>query len=80
MPNTGGAGSLTCDVGRNREFQPKFFPKRERYDLVEEEIENRRPLFQRLRTRAIVAILLAMLIWLVARLLGIDVPLPIHFL
>jgi hypothetical protein len=56
-----------------------FFPKRERYDPVEEEIESRRPLFQRVRTRAIVAILLAMLIWLVARLLGIDIPFPFHF-
>lgn len=57
-----------------------FFPKRERYDPVEEEIESRRPFFQRLRTRAIFAFLLAVLIWLVARLLGIEVPFPFHFL
>jgi hypothetical protein len=56
-----------------------FFPKRERYDPVEEELESRRPFFQRMRTRASVAILLALLIWFVARLLGIDMPFPFHF-
>ncbi len=56
-----------------------FNPKHDRYDPVEEERESRRPWFQRQRNRAIIAILLALLIWFVAGLLGIDMPFPFHF-
>ncbi len=57
-----------------------FYPnKRESYDPVEEEMESRRPYFQRMQTRGMIFCLLAVIVWLVARLLGIDMPFPFHF-
>ncbi len=56
-----------------------FFPNHHRYDPVEEEIESRRPFFQSQQTRGMIACLLALIIWFVAHLLGIDVPFPFHF-
>ena len=56
-----------------------FYHKPDRYDPVEEEIESRRPFFRRVRTQVTIALVLGMLIWFVARLLGIDMPFPFHF-
>jgi hypothetical protein len=55
-----------------------FYHKPGRYNY-EDEIDRRRPFFQRQQTRAIIAILLLSLIWLVLQLLGIDYPFPFHF-
>jgi hypothetical protein len=56
-----------------------FYRKYDRYDPVQEEIESRRPFFQRTQTRGMIAVLLAMLIWFVAQLFGVDIPFPFHF-
>ncbi len=49
-----------------------------KFDPVQQEIESRKPWFQRLENRAIVAGILTTLIWLVARWLGVPVPFPWH--
>lgn len=53
-----------------------FFPRHDRYDPVEAERESRRPFFQRQQTQVIIAFVLWVLIWFVAALLGVHVPLP----
>ena len=53
--------------------------KPERYDGVKEERERRLPIYQREQFRAIAAILLGIVIWLVARLMGLDIPFVFHF-
>ncbi len=52
--------------------------KPRKFDPVQEEIERRQPFFQRSENRAILAIVLMVVIWLIARLVGVDVPFPIH--
>ena len=47
-----------------------------RYDPVQEEIEKRRPTFRRERIQLIVGIVLIIAIWLLARLMGLDIPFP----
>ena len=53
--------------------------KPELYDGVREEMERRRPIYRRERFQAIVGILLAMVVWLVARLMGLDIPFIFQF-
>ena len=66
-------------VGRNQGLQPMFTHyKPERYDGVKEEMEKRRPIYQREQFRAVVVFLLIIGIWLVARLMGLDTPFPFH--
>ncbi len=52
--------------------------KETRYDPVQEEIDRRRPGFRRERILQIGAVVLIIVIWVVARLIGIDVPFPFH--
>ena len=52
--------------------------KEARYDPVQEEIDRRRPGFRRERILQIMAVVLIVVIWVVARLIGIDVPFPFH--
>ena len=52
--------------------------KPELYDGVKEEMERRRPIYRRERFQAVVGIVLAIAIWLVARLMGLDTPFPFH--
>ena len=60
-----------------------FFFKPDRYNPVLEEIENRKenrkPFFLRQRTWCTAFVVVYLLVWLVLRLLGFDVPLPVHF-
>ena len=49
------------------------------YDPVQEERERRRPIYRRERFRLVVGIVLIIAIWLVARLMGVDIPFPFHF-
>ena len=53
--------------------------KPERYDGVKEEMESRRPIYRRERFQVVVGIVLALAIWLVARLMGLDAPFPFPF-
>jgi hypothetical protein len=47
-----------------------------RYDPVQEEIERRRPSYRRERILLVVGIVLIIAIWLLARLMGVDIPFP----
>lgn len=49
------------------------------YDSVKEERERRLPIYRREQFRLIVAIVLGIVIWLVARLMGLDIPFPFHY-
>jgi hypothetical protein len=50
-----------------------------RYDPVQEEIENHQPFFQHQGTQVFTAFVLRLIIWVVARLLGIKMPFRFHF-
>jgi len=54
--------------------------KPERYDGVKEERESRLPIYRREQFRAVVVFLLIIVIWLVARLMGLDIPFPFHYI
>lgn len=50
-----------------------------RYDPVQEEMEGRQQFFQHQGTQVFTAFVLRLIIWFVARLLGINMPFRFHF-
>ena len=47
-----------------------------RFDPVQDEIERRRPTYRRERALRVVGIVLMIAIWLLAWLMGMDIPYP----